>query len=205
MNTSTQSQITENTTIEGVLESFPDKAPLLIEIMSEAGLHCVGCGAATYETLEQGTLGHGFSRQQLHDLIEKLNAALEVKEQEEDGNQDNEGFSLTMTPKAIHQVKHMRDMEDEPGKNLRISVITGGCSGYSYDLHFVNQVMPGDIKTEQGDITVYISKQAQEVLNGIEIDYVMTLNESGFKYNNPNASKSCGCGQSFDVGLPFAK
>ena len=70
-------KITKNTLIAEILAENPEKAQLLSEIMLDFGIHCVGCGAAAFETLEQGVLGHGFSEEDLNNLIKEINKLLE--------------------------------------------------------------------------------------------------------------------------------
>ena len=198
-------KITRDMTIDSILTTHTEKAPMLIEVMSAAGLHCVGCGAAVYETLEQGIVGHGYSSEYLETLLQDLNEVLDDSPKEDLAPVAAENFTLTMTARAVAQVRHMKALEEKPDSSLRIAVITGGCSGYSYDMHFVEKPFEGDVHTIHDGMDVYIAQSSLEVLDGIEVDYVMTLNESGFKYNNPNADSSCGCGLSFKSALPFMK
>ena len=67
-----------------------------------------------------------------------------------------------------------------------------------YNLEFVSTPVEGDLNFKQDDVNIAVDKKSMEMLNGIEIDFVDTLNESGFKFNNPNASAGCGCGKSFN-------
>ncbi|HLD38375.1 MAG TPA: iron-sulfur cluster assembly accessory protein, partial [Candidatus Nanoarchaeia archaeon] len=80
---------------------------------------------------------------------------------------------------------------------LRISVLSGGCSGLVYNLEIINKPIKSDLNFKKSDINIAVAKDGIEMLDGIEIDFVDNLNESGFKFNNPNAEKSCGCGKSF--------
>ncbi|MDX2099449.1 MAG: iron-sulfur cluster assembly accessory protein [Leptolyngbyaceae cyanobacterium bins.59] len=85
-------------------------------------------------------------------------------------------------------------------RGIRISVNDGGCSGYSYGLDIATEPKEGDILQQQGKLRVYIDSSSASLLEGVVIDYVDSLIESGFKFSNPNASSSCGCGQSFSAG-----
>jgi len=72
-------KITKNTLIAEILAENPKKSQLLSEIMIDFGIHCIGCGASAFETLEQGVLGHGFSENDLNNLIKQINQVLEAK------------------------------------------------------------------------------------------------------------------------------
>lgn len=86
----------------------------------------------------------------------------------------------------------------QPG--FRISVKDGGCSGYEYALDIAKTPRETDLQYEIGKIQVYIDPDSAPLLNGVVIDYVEGLTQSGFKFSNPNATETCGCGQSFKVG-----
>ncbi len=103
----------------------------------------------------------------------------------------------TITQAAIDKVKSMMAKEGKEGFALRVGVKTGGCAGLSYDLRFQKSPYENDIVFTQGDLTIFVNEEAAKLLSGIQIDYVDTLKESGFKYRNPNAKSSCGCGTSF--------
>src|SRR3989344_2874979 len=92
-----QSQkITKNTLIAEILAENPEKAQLLSEIIMDFGIHCVGCGAAAFETLEQGVLGHGFSEEDLNKLVKEINEILE-KNSESEKPKNIKNFSLKFT------------------------------------------------------------------------------------------------------------
>ena len=104
---------------------------------------------------------------------------------------------VKLTDSAIAKIKSMMEKEGKEGYNLRVGVLTGGCAGLSYDLSFQKNSYDNDNLAEQGGLKIIINEEAVPFLKGIEIDYVDTLKESGFKYHNPNAKTSCGCGTSF--------
>ena len=104
---------------------------------------------------------------------------------------------ITLTDSAVAKIKSMMAKEGKEGCNLRVGVLTGGCAGLSYDLSFQKNSYDNDHVAEQGGLKVIINEEAISFLKGIEIDYIDTLKESGFKYRNPNAKSSCGCGTSF--------
>lgn len=104
---------------------------------------------------------------------------------------------IVLTPAAVEKVKSMMAKEGKEGSALRVGVVTGGCAGLSYDLRFQKKAYDNDVVMETSGLTVFINAESLAFIKGLEIDYVDTLKESGFKYKNPNASSSCGCGTSF--------
>jgi len=191
-----QVHVNKDTMISNILMIDPKKADLLTQIMLEFGIHCVGCGASNFETLEQGVLGHGYTVKDLEKLITDLNKALGAKgEKKVEVKED--AFKITLTDKALEKVKQSMQSREEENSILRISVIGGGCNGFLYDLQFIEEPSKADLNFKQNDVNLAVDKKSMEMLNQMQIDYVDTLNESGFKFNNPNAQAGCGCGKSF--------
>ena len=107
---------------------------------------------------------------------------------------------ITLTPKAVTMIKVTREQEGiDPSYGLRVAVRGGGCSGLEYALDFEQEARPTDFLIEYEDLKVYVDAVSARYLQGTEIDYVMGMTGAGFKFNNPNASGSCGCGSSFSV------
>lgn len=107
---------------------------------------------------------------------------------------------ITLTPKAVNMIKITREQEGiDPSFGLRVAVRGGGCSGLEYALDFDQEARPTDFLLEYEDLKVFVDAISARYLQGTEIDYVMGMAGAGFKFNNPNASGSCGCGSSFSV------
>ena len=104
---------------------------------------------------------------------------------------------ITLTPMASAKVREIMEKEAKSEWNLRMGVRGGGCSGFKYILGFDNQKSEDDEVFEQDGINVVCDTRSYLYLNGTEIDFEDGLNGSGFVFKNPNATKSCGCGQSF--------
>lgn len=104
---------------------------------------------------------------------------------------------VTLTDAAAEKIRSMMAKESKQGYALRFGVTTGGCAGLSYEMKFQKNPYDNDIAFEQKGITVIVNQESLEFIQGVEIDYVDTLKESGFKYTNPKAKSSCGCGTSF--------
>jgi iron-sulfur cluster assembly accessory protein len=190
--------INKDTIISEILTINPNKSALLTEMLMDFGIHCVGCGASTFETLGQGVLGHGYTEDQLTKLVEDLNKAINSDDsQTTSSNQTNEQtFNLTLTPFAISKVKEAMKQRGKANSTLKVSVLAGGCSGFMYDLQFMDNPSKEDLNFKQDKINIAVDKNNLDQLNGIQIDFVDTLNESGFKFENPNATQDCGCGKS---------
>lgn len=85
-------------------------------------------------------------------------------------------------------------------KGVRLAVADGGCSGYEYKMEITSTPKPDDLVVEEDALLFYIDRQSAPLIEGIVIDFVDGLTESGFKFLNPNATDTCGCGKSFKVG-----
>ncbi len=101
---------------------------------------------------------------------------------------------VTMTPAAEAQIAKLMARGDTKG--LRIGVKKGGCAGMEYTMEYVEDIAPHDEVVESNGARVMIAPMAQMFLFGTEIDYASGLLESGFKFNNPNVTEACGCGES---------
>ncbi|MFQ5540093.1 MAG: HesB/IscA family protein, partial [Candidatus Binatia bacterium] len=108
-------------------------------------------------------------------------------------------FQLRLTEKAIQQVKTLLERENLSGCGLRVSVVGGGCSGFSYGLDFEKEGKPGDTVLEMDGLKVYVDSSSVQHLKQTVIDFVVALHGGGFKFANPNATGTCGCGTSFSV------
>ena len=108
-------------------------------------------------------------------------------------------LGLTLTEKAIQQVKTLLERENLSGYGLRVSVVGGGCSGFSYGLDFEKEEKPGDTVLEMDGLKVYVNSDCAQHIKQTVIDYVIALHGGGFKFTNPNATGTCGCGTSFSV------
>jgi iron-sulfur cluster assembly protein len=89
---------------------------------------------------------------------------------------------------------------ENPTQGVRISVEDGGCSGYQYALKLIREPQSGDRLVQEGSVNVYVASDHAALLEGVVVDYVEGLTQSGFKFTNPNATETCGCGQSFRAG-----
>jgi iron-sulfur cluster assembly accessory protein len=182
-----QEQITREMTIGEIFSRFPHKSQRLAQAMTNAGLHCTSCSAATWETLEAGMLGHGMPESAIAKLLKELNAILEEE-------QDLE--TITLTSRAAKKFREFAKEEGNEKFALRFGDSAGGCGGFQYILDFSEQANPDDAIFESEGIEIHIKKGMLGRLLGSVIDYVDGLQGAGFKISNPNVKSSCGCGTS---------
>lgn len=173
--------ITKDMTIGEMVQHYPSVAGVL----QAEGVHCIGCGASYYETIEQGLVGHGRSSEEVEQVVQKLNAAIP----QESGNDQ-----LIITETAAAKLKSFLDAK--AGYGLRIGIKTGGCAGKEYTFA-LEKAQPNDVIHIIDGAQFFIDATSAEELKGAKIDYVDSLTGAGFKVSNPNATKSCACGQSF--------
>jgi iron-sulfur cluster assembly protein len=107
---------------------------------------------------------------------------------------------ITITEKAEKEIKRIMTENNVPeAYGLRVGVKGGGCSGLTYSLNFDEASKEGDSVIESNDVKLFVDGKSLFYLMGTELDFSDGLNGKGFKFNNPNATKSCGCGESFGV------
>ena len=107
---------------------------------------------------------------------------------------------IVLTDKAVNMIKITREQENlDPASHLRVAVRGGGCSGFEYSLDFDLESRDTDFVLEYEDLTVLIDPVSGRYLQGTVIDYVLGPAGSGFKFNNPKATGTCGCGSSFSM------
>ena len=106
---------------------------------------------------------------------------------------------ITLTPKAIAKVKEIMGQQNPVPAGLRVGVVGGGCSGFSYSMAFENGAGMMDKVFDIEGLKVYVDATSMMYLQGCLVDYVETLEGAGFKFENPNVKSTCGCGSSFSV------
>jgi iron-sulfur cluster assembly protein/iron-sulfur cluster insertion protein len=104
---------------------------------------------------------------------------------------------ITLTDDASSKVKELIAQEGEDGLMLRVAVRPGGCSGFSYEMFFDSEREADDLTVEHQGVTVVVDPSSAQLLEGASLDFKDGLQGAGFAINNPNAQRTCGCGQSF--------
>ena len=106
---------------------------------------------------------------------------------------------ITLTPNATAKVKEIMAQQNPAPAGLRVGVVGGGCSGFSYSMQFENSAGMMDKVFNFDGLKVFVDATSVMYLNGCIVDYVETLEGAGFKFENPNVKSTCGCGSSFSV------
>jgi iron-sulfur cluster assembly protein len=106
---------------------------------------------------------------------------------------------VQLTERAIEKVQEILQQQEPKPTGLRISVVGGGCSGFSYSMAFETTPNMLDKTYSFNGLKVFIDQASMLYLDGAEVDYVETLEGAGFKFNNPNVKSTCGCGSSFSA------
>jgi iron-sulfur cluster assembly accessory protein len=104
---------------------------------------------------------------------------------------------ITLTDTAAVKVKQLIEAEGDTSLALRVAVRPGGCSGFSYEMFFDTDVSAEDLAAEYSGVKVVSDPSSAQLLEGATLDYKDGIQDAGFAINNPNASRTCGCGQSF--------
>ncbi len=175
-------------TIDQILSLFPHKAKRLSQEITNAGLHCIGCHAATWETLEAGMLGHGMNEAAIEKLVMRLNTLL--------AEPDSDQTTITMTENAAKKFNQILAEESKVGWALRFGDRMAGCSGFEYVLDYSEKPDADDEVFESEGVKIHVSKSCLDRLRGSRIDYKDGLQGGGFTVDNLNAKSSCGCGSS---------
>ncbi|MEZ4703783.1 MAG: iron-sulfur cluster insertion protein ErpA [Bdellovibrionota bacterium] len=107
---------------------------------------------------------------------------------------------ITVTENAFQAVRDLQQKQNDPTLSLRLAVRGGGCSGFSYHLDLDHEPKSEDVVIEKNGVRVLVDPKSMKFLDGLELDYYQTLTSRGFRFNNPNATSTCGCGSSFAIG-----
>jgi iron-sulfur cluster assembly protein len=186
---SSKPAINRQMTIDQILGMFPYKAQRLSQEITNAGLHCIGCHASTWETLEAGMTGHGMNEEAIERLVKRLNALLAEPD-------ETSSDTIAMTKRAAQKFLDILAEEGKQGWGLRFADKMAGCNGFEYILDYSEKVDADDVIFESHGIQIHVHKACVKRLLGSLIDFVDGLQGSGFKVTNPNVKSACGCGTS---------
>lgn len=165
--------ITGNETIGEMVQNHPKASGVMLKY----GLHCVGCHVNQYESVRQGAMGHGMSEETLNSLILELNEVL---------NKTIE--TLEVTPVARAMIKSYAKEDKKEGFGLKITVM-GVPGSFQYDMEFVEKESTDDMVFHFDDLKVFVDSESFAKLKGSEIDFVQTIEEAGFRIDNPHNKK----------------
>ena len=175
------------------------KYPQAVGVFLRHGLHCVGCHISPYESVYQGSKGHGMADGEIADMLAEVNEAIAEQEKQIRAENNGEIPAISITAKAANQLKKLMSAEGKEGSGLRVMVQKGGCAGNSYEMEFEEAPKENDIAITAHGISVFFSKDLEPLIAGTSIDFRESLQGSGFTMKNPNAKRACGCGSSFGV------
>ena len=180
----TGEKIHKELTIGDMAAAYPEA----VEILMTEGVHCVGCGAAYHETIEEGLMVHGKTKKEIDDIVKRMNEAVEGVKSNPD--------TITVTKKASVKIKELIKSEKKEGHGLRIEVVSGGCTEHQYNMDFDKKEKKNDKVIKSEGVKLFVDNESFSVLKGAKIDYIESLHGEGFKITNPNAEDTCGCGDS---------
>lgn len=180
-------QIDGSWTIDSIFTEFSHCAARLAQALTKRGLGCVGCHAASWETLEAGILSHGKPLSELEELIDELNA---IAQEEIDTT------TITLTPFAAQKVRQFALSDGKEGWGLKFEDRAGGCGGFEYILDFQESAKEDEVTYESEGISIFVKKSSLSRLLGSFIDFQDSMQGAGFKISNPNAKSACSCGTS---------
>lgn len=193
------SVISRSSTIGDVVSKHPE----VVESLLALGVHCVGCHVAYWESLEDGLRSHGFEEGEIDDAVRVLNDVIEKSGQlrgtAATGQTVQEGASgkLELSENAATKIREF--LAKEKASGLKISVIPGGCSGFQYGFELLDEPVADDVVREVSGVKLFLDRDADEFLRGARIEYVDSIQGSGFRIVNPKAKVGCGCGKSFSA------
>jgi iron-sulfur cluster assembly accessory protein len=191
-------EMTEKTIV--VSERMPlgeiiTRYPRSIEVLQLYGIPCVGCHTDFSVSLMESAEKKGLSRERTSELVRLLNKRIN---EEPFPEQTGKGVPVvSITKKAAEKITELLQKQGKKIVGLRFAALPGGCSGFTYSLTFEEKPEKEDRVVESEGIKFFISESHLNILSGSRIDFVDSLQGSGFKINNPNAKNTCGCGQSF--------
>ena len=106
---------------------------------------------------------------------------------------------ITVTDEAIYAILEIQQKQNNPRIGIRLSVVGGGCAGFSYKLDLEEEKKEADWVFSKNGAFVCVDPKSLKILDGMELDYFTTMSQRGFKFTNPNAKSTCGCGSSFSI------
>ncbi len=171
--------ITKDMTIGDVVQKYPN----VTETLLANGVHCVGCGARFFETLEMGFKGHGMSDEQVDTVIKQLNEVVK--------HAPVEGDIIVLTEKAALKLKEILQQEKKEDHALRVQIIMTE-TGNNYGLDFDKAINEDDTLVEAFGVKLVVNAESLPLVRGARIDYVDGEN-AGFRISNPRSKQGCGC------------
>ncbi len=176
--------VTKETLIGDIVNEYPQAA----HILTDRGLHCVGCSVQYWESIENGFRGHGMPEETVEETVKELNKFISDLTKRK---KENVAASLSLTKIASDKLKELISEEkDADIKGIRVQVVSEGCSGMSYAMDFEKDIGLDDAVVEEKGLKLIVDSRSMKLLNGTEITFIESLSGSGFKFQNPRTEKA---------------
>ena len=166
--------------------------PHVTTIMARHGFKLGGCNTSPFETIEQTASKQGMAIEKIEVMVADVNEELSKEKPAE-----SLGGIITVTELAAKHIKNIMTSDGKENSYLKLGVVPGGCSGFNYEMDFIDQPNSEDMVDESNGIKLVMERTHEKFLRGITIDFRESLNGAGFVMQNPNAKSGCSCGQSF--------
>lgn len=173
-----------------LISTAVSRYPEIVPVLMQYGIHCIGCHVSAYESLYDGLAGHGFSDDNIQRVISELNKVIAEQNEKRKTIKVNVKDGIKLTKSAVEKIKEAFSKKEGSAKFLRIRVLQGGYSGFSYWLGLEETAQDYDVKIKSEGISLLIDPESYSQLDGTVIDYVQNESEQGFKFNNPKESSS---------------
>ncbi len=169
------------------------KYPQLADKMAGFGMRMTGCGTPYTDSIKTAATAV-MNDVDFNEMLKELNIAAAKIDAEKPKERP---ATFEVTEAAVEKVKELMKKQGVSGFNLRVEVKPGGCAGYTYEFSLDDEQSSRDVVVEKSGLKIVVDAASTQALKGAVIDYVETLNRSGFKVDNPNAHAVCSCGSSF--------
>jgi iron-sulfur cluster assembly accessory protein len=177
---------------EMLLGELMARFPKATEVFAKFGVKTAGCSTNPFDTLEQFAKAQGKDEAAISEMVASLNKAMR-------GISLDSQFPISLTETGATHVKQIMQSEGKAGWVLKVTAVPGGCSGFMYEMDFVQSPGSDHEIVEMHGLKICYDKAFEHVLKGTIIDFKEGLQGTGFVMNNPNAKSGCGCGQSFSA------
>ena len=170
-------KVNKGMTISEVISRYPEAA----EIMTDHGLHCVGCHVNPYESIEQGSPGHGMSPEKIDEMVDEINDLVK----------DHDEKKVIVSESALRKFRELMAKDGKPDSSIRLTVVPQGCDGVAYDVDFADVPEANDQVLEDNGLKIFVPKTQLAMVNGIRITYTESADGSiGFRILKPEQAEA---------------
>ncbi len=180
--TETKQLITKDMLIGDIINKHPETAGIMLGY----GLHCVGCSANPFDTIQSGCLSHGMDEKTIDNLVDEINKSLQSPKVKSTK-------TISITESAAEKLKEFMENENKQIDGLRFVVISNEDS-LQYGLELAEKRNPSEDSFEDRGMKIFVERDVVNMIKGTEIDFISNEKGSGFKINNPGIADEGGCG-----------